>query len=185
MAEPASPSFSARDLRDALGLFPTGVAVITATVEGKDKLGATVSSFNSVSLDPPLILFSIARSAKAFDAWNAVEQFGVNLLAENQNHLSTRFARALTDKWEGTDPLKGAVTDAPLLRGSLAWFECTTHARYDGGDHLIILGRVLALRTSDATARRPLVFCGSRYRQLDQEREIETPLGETNWIHGW
>src|SRR5690242_14000434 len=97
-------SFTDREFRDALGQFATGVAVVTAEVEGT-LLGATVSSFNSVSLAPPLILFSLARSAQSFPLWLNAKQFGVTVLGENQNDISNRFARGGADKWAGLAPL--------------------------------------------------------------------------------
>jgi flavin reductase (DIM6/NTAB) family NADH-FMN oxidoreductase RutF len=148
-------------------------------------IGATVSSFNSVSLDPPLILFSIARSAKAFPAWQRVEGFAVNFLGEDQSALSTRFARALADKWKGIRPLRGVATNAPLLPDALASLECRPYAQYDGGDHVIFVGQVLSLQLRSIPDPRPLVFFGSRYRRLDPERQIETPFDADLWLHGW
>src|SRR5262245_17327784 len=130
-----------RSFRDALGLFPTGVAVVTTIARDGTHLGATVSSFNSVSLSPPLVLFSIARSASSFAAWSEADTYAINLLHEHQDEVSTRFARARTDKWEGTKPVVGQ-TGVLLIPGALAAFECENYARYDGGDHLILVGRV-------------------------------------------
>lgn len=176
--------FTSRDLRDVMGLLPSGVVVVTATV-ADSRIGATVSSFNSLSLDPPLVLFSIARSSWALAAWEQAKEFAVSVLAEDQSSLSTRFARALTDKWNGVTPMEGAVTGAPLLPGALAWMECERYAQYSGGDHEIFVGRVLALRVRAQNDPRPLVFFKSKYRRLDPEQRIETPLGADLWLHGW
>jgi flavin reductase (DIM6/NTAB) family NADH-FMN oxidoreductase RutF len=184
-ADGPSPSFTGREMRDALGLFPTGVAVITAQAPEGERLGATVSSFNSVSLDPPLVLFSLARTAKAIAAWEAMSHFAVNILGEHQSEISTRFARALTDKWEGLSPRPANRIGAPLIRDALAWFECATWARYDGGDHIILVGHVLHLERIAAPSPRPLVFSGGRYRRLDGEAAIETPAEASQWLHGW
>lgn len=186
-AVPASRprSFSDRDFRDALGLFATGVVVITATgSSGGEHLGATISSFSSVSLDPPMILFSIGRHSKAFAAWQAIDAFAVNILGEDQSAVSTRFARPLTDKWTGvkTRPGLGGI---PLLPEALAWIECRSHAKYDGGDHLIIVGEVLGLTARPKEGARPLVFFGGRYRQLDANSGISTPPDADQWLHGW
>ena len=120
-------SFSDREFRDALGLFATGVVVITSAGnvgcghgDHSGYLGATISSFSSVSLDPPLILFSIGRHSKAFAAWQSVDSFAVNVLGENQSAISTRFARALTSKWDGVNTRQG-FGGTPLLSGALAW----------------------------------------------------------------
>ncbi|HEY5798013.1 MAG TPA: flavin reductase family protein [Bosea sp. (in: a-proteobacteria)] len=177
--------FTPRDLRDALGLFPTGVAVITATTSSGERLGATVSSFNSVSLDPPLILFSLARTAKSIAAWEAVEAFAVNVLGENQSEISTRFAKALSDKWDGIAPLRASTIEAPLIRDAIATFECETWQNYDGGDHIMFLGLVKHIARTASAAPRPLVFSCGRYRQLDMQHTIETPYDTTQWIHGW
>ncbi|MGE7472060.1 flavin reductase family protein [Bosea sp. NPDC003192] len=178
-------SFSPRDLRDTLGLFPTGVAIITATTASGERLGATVSSFNSVSLDPPLVLFSLARAAKSSGAWEAVSSFAVNVLGENQSELSTRFAKALSDKWDGMAPVQAETINAPLIRDAIATFECESWKNYDGGDHIIFVGLVKRIARTANALPRPLVFSGGRYRQLDLQQNIETPYDTTQLIHGW
>lgn len=177
-------TFSARDFRDALGLFPTGIAVVTAVTETGEKIGATVSSFNSVSLEPPLVLFSVARTARAFELWNSVAHFGVNLLEETQSDVSTRFAKTMTDKWTGFDHDSGSAGQ-PLLPDALVRFECRSYARYDGGDHVIIVGEVTAFALGKQAKPRPLVFFRGRYRQLDPDHIIETPPGVEHLLHGW
>jgi flavin reductase (DIM6/NTAB) family NADH-FMN oxidoreductase RutF len=184
-------SFSDREFRDALGLFATGVVVMTsagsdgyASGDRSGYLGATVSSFSSVSLDPPLILFSIGRHSNAFAAWQSVDGFAVNILGENQSALSTRFARALTDKWDGVSVCPG-LGGVPLLSDALAWIECRSYAKYDGGDHLIIVGQVLSLTARSGAGARPLVFFGGKYRQLDVNPGISTPPDADQWLHGW
>ncbi|MEJ0093207.1 MAG: flavin reductase family protein [Methylocella sp.] len=179
----ALPLVSARDFRDAVGLFPTGVAIVTATSASGDRLGATVSSFSSVSLEPPLVSFNLSKAAKSFDEWASAACFAVNLLSENQDDLSTRFARSMTDKWGGITPLQGKMIEAPLLEGALAWLECSKFAQYEGGDHLIILGRILILTRNQRASERPLVFFKSRYHRLDADR---ARLQENAmWLHGW
>jgi flavin reductase (DIM6/NTAB) family NADH-FMN oxidoreductase RutF len=165
-------SFTDRDFRDALGLFATGVAVITGMTGEGARLGATVSSF------------SIGRSAKGFPTWETIKRFAVNILAEEQSATSTRFARSLTDKWDGIEPRSGA-NGAPLLHGALVWLECTSYAKYDGGDHLILVGHVDALTLHAASDTRPLVFFGGKYRRLDSDRLIQTPPDAEQWLHGW
>jgi flavin reductase (DIM6/NTAB) family NADH-FMN oxidoreductase RutF len=179
-----SQAFSTQEFREALGLFATGIAVVTATTEGRDRIGATVSSFNSVSLDPPLVLFSMARSSRAFPAWQSVAHFAVNVLAEHQDATSTKFARALGDKWEGARYVEGE-NGAPLLRDSLASFECARYANYDGGDHIIIVGRVLAVRLRRRADAVPLIFFRSKYRRLASEGGIQPPSEGDKWFYGW
>jgi flavin reductase (DIM6/NTAB) family NADH-FMN oxidoreductase RutF len=169
-------AFDSRAFRDALGTFTTGVTVITTVTPEGEKLGTTASSFNSVSLDPPLVLFSMARNAKAFPAWQQARSFAVNILAEDQDELSARFARPLTDKWSDVIPEHGPVEGLPLLPGALVSMECTSYANYDGGDHIIMVGRVVSFMRRRPHAR-PLVFFGSRYRALDKRDDPEAMLG--------
>jgi len=172
--------FSERELRDALGCFATGIAVVTTEVEDT-LLGATMSSFNSVSLSPPLVLFSLARAAFGFPLWQKATGFGITLLGDEQNDLSTRFARRGIDKWKTVTPCRGPNGQA-LIPGGLASFECETYARYDGGDHEIFVGRIVSFQTRQGD---PLLFYGGRYRGLQPDQPIAT-LPETDiWLHGW
>jgi flavin reductase (DIM6/NTAB) family NADH-FMN oxidoreductase RutF len=175
-------TFAQRSFRDPLGFFPTGVAVVTTITRDGTRLGTTVSSFNSVSLSPPLVLFSIARSANSFAAWGEAETYAINVLHEHQDQLSTRFARSLADKWEGIKPLDGQ-TGALLVPGALASFECENYARYDGGDHLILVGRVRALATTNASDPRPLIFYRGSYQKIASE--TTTPKDLDYLLHGW
>lgn len=176
-------SFAPADFRRALGLFPTGVAIVSARHESGQLLGMTVSSFNSVSLDPPLVLFSVARSAASYDAWASVPQFGVSVLARSQDDLSTRFSKSQGDKWALVRPLFGEH-NIPLMPGALAAFECERYAIYDGGDHAIFVGRVLSIRSTHAAHSEPLVFYGGRYCSIDRSpadpHNIDGML-----LHGW
>lgn len=176
-------SFSPIDFRKALGLFPTGVAIVSARTEAGELLGMTVSSFNSVSLDPPLVLFSVARTAASIEAWSSVPRFGINLLDRTQDDLSSRFARSQGEKWSQLRPVYGEH-DIPLVPGAIASFECERYADYDGGDHVIMVGRVLGLRAVPAMNARPLVFYAGRYCGVDPGagRLIE---GDELRLHGW
>jgi flavin reductase (DIM6/NTAB) family NADH-FMN oxidoreductase RutF len=176
-------SFTQREFRDALGRFPTGVAIATA-VSGGERLGLTISSFNSVSLDPPLILFSVARSALSFPAWQQAAHFAINVLEEGQQDLSNRFARALAGKWDGIATITGR-TGVPIIPNCLVALECETHARHDGGDHEIFIGRVVAMRVRDVAEPRPLVFHAGRYRELDSGPAEQHPLADFLFLHGW
>jgi 4-hydroxyphenylacetate 3-hydroxylase, reductase component len=169
--------------RQALGVFPTGIAVATAHASDGRLYGTTISSFNSVSLDPPLVLFSLARSLQSFQAWQTPVRWGVSILGEMQDGVSTRFAQSGPDKWSGFAPILGS-TGVPLIPGALAHFECERYALYDGGDHLIFVGRVLALaHLTDATIR-PLVFFAGRYHQIDRPRPGASEIDE-RLLHGW
>lgn len=145
--------------RAVMGCFPTGVTVMTVDDADLGPIGVTASSFNTVSLDPPLILWSLALRAHSVAAFRANDHFAVNILAAGQADVASRFARAGTDKFSGVETLTG-VTGAPLIAGALAHVECRVAARYPGGDHEIILGAVLALRRDDGA---PLVFSEGRF----------------------
>ncbi len=165
-----------RAFRQSLGEFATGVAVITAQGSGEDLIGMTMSSFNSVSIDPPLVLFSVDRRANSLPAMLEAKGFAVNVLAREQEQISNRFARALSDKWAEVKRTVGHA-QAPLITGALAHFECEPYANYDGGDHVIFVVRVLrhAVRAGNSA---PLVFFRGRYRDLvdETEREPSWPL---------
>lgn len=169
-------SFDQRRFRDALGAFPTGVAIVTGRQADGTRLGMTVSSFNSVSLDPPLVLFSVARTASSFEAWTALDRYAVNILSEQQEEVSNRFARSRADRWESLAVVEGE-TGLPLLPDSPAVFECEAFARHDGGDHVIFVGRVVALRVGTSKGEEPLVFFGGRYRRLDRSFKDVLPRG--------
>ena len=118
-------NFTKRQLRGALGRFATGVTIITTCTRDSELLGITANSFNSVSLEPPMVLFSLAREAHSLNKFETCDFFAVNILRESQQDLSDRFAKASADKWTGVDYTTG-VTKCPLLPNSLATFECYT-----------------------------------------------------------
>ncbi len=152
-----------RELRNAFGLFATGVGIATAVNPiDRSPIGVTVNSFNTVSLLPPLVLFSLGRAAWSRPAFEASGAFTVNLLGEHQGELSSRFARASIDKWAGVGHRPGEI-GGPILEGALAWFECQTEAVHQGGDHMIFIGRVIHLGTRPGL--RPLVFYSGRYQR--------------------
>ena len=164
-------AFDTRAFRHALGQFPTGVCVVTAVVDGV-RLGMTVSSFNSLSLDPPLVLFSIDRRAASLPLWERADAIAVHVLAENQKEVSNRFARALANKWEGISFGEGAL-GTPLLPGVAAVFECTLRTRHEAGDHILFILEVGRFRSF--ADRQPLVFGKGRYAAF-QESETAAPL---------
>ena len=151
--------FDARELRQVLGSFVTGVTVIT-TIDAQGKPhGLTVNSFSSVSLDPPLILWSQSLTAPSHPVFRDAERFVVNILADDQVAISNQFARGKDDKFAGcaTDP---GLSGIPLIRGSAAWLECRRMDSFRGGDHMVFLGQVERI---ERTGRQPLVFGGGRY----------------------
>lgn len=158
----------ARAFRQALGQFPTGVCVVTGMVDS-ERLGMTMSSFNSLSLNPPLVLFSIDRRTVSLPLWEKAEGYSINVLSENQKDISNRFARPLSKKWEGARFVNGS-SDAPVLLGVAAVFECAPWARHDGGDHILFIARVK--RSLSSADRRPLVFCQGRYATLEPTESV-------------
>ena len=146
-------------LREALGNFVTGVTVIT-TRSGGELHGLTANSFSSVSLDPPLVLFSLSRAADCFHAFERTEAFAVNVLGSDQEEISSRFATKDVDKWTGVGWRPG-TGGCPLLDGAVATFECRVTARHEGGDHVIHVGEVVGFDHRPDT--RPLAFFRGRY----------------------
>lgn len=140
--------------RDVMGAFPTGVTVMTLATPDGARLGVTASSFNTVSLDPPLILWSLALKAPSLHAFRTTDHFAVNILADDQRHIALQFARPADDKFAGIATDTG-TTGAPLISGALAHVECRTVARHPGGDHEIMVAEVVTLRRRDGA---PLVF---------------------------
>ncbi|MFN8829632.1 MAG: flavin reductase family protein [Labrys sp. (in: a-proteobacteria)] len=165
MSAPAvlSPDFDSRTFRSALGAFATGVTIVSAAHPTAGLIGITANSFNSVSLDPPLVLFSIARTATSLPAFLESPGFAVNVLRDDQRALSDHFARSGPDKWARVPHLIG-LNGAPILPGAIAAFDCERYATHDGGDHVIVLGRVVALEHDHAG--QPLLYFRGRYRAL-------------------
>lgn len=159
MGETDDPQIDLGEFRRALSCFATGVAVVTTIDEDGEPVGMTVSSFNSVSLDPPLVLWSIANDAQSYDSFMSADYFAVNILTMEQQHLSSRFAAKGTNKFDGLDCREG-LHGAPILPEYAACFECSTEHRYEGGDHKIIVGRVLHLEDRDTD---PLIIYRGRF----------------------
>lgn len=154
--------FDPRELRNALGRFATGIAVVMA---GDDEglMGVTVNSFSAVSLDPPLILFCMARSLHSLARLEKVRAYSVNILLESQQEVSNRFAKAGEDKFSAI-PWEHGPSGAPRLVPAHACFECAPYAHYDGGDHVIFVGRVVHMHAEGEDS--PLLYYRGRYRAL-------------------
>jgi flavin reductase (DIM6/NTAB) family NADH-FMN oxidoreductase RutF len=146
-------------LRAALGRFATGVTVITCRSAEGGLVGLTANSFNSVSLDPPLVLWSLSKRARSLRAFREATHFGVNVLAWDQVEVAQRFASAIADRFAGL-PFHEGEGGVPLLDGCVARFVCVTHHQYEGGDHVIFVGRVHSCIAEDKPA---LIYYGSRY----------------------
>lgn len=152
-----------RTLRDALGCFATGVTVVTCFDTDGKPVGLTANSFTSVSLDPPLLLVCVHRQAASAGALIAADHFAVNVLQTEQRPASIRFSTRSDDRFGVNDWSPGEF-GAPVLSESLGVFECARHGVHDGGDHHILVGRVL--KASFDQHLDPLLFFRGRYRRL-------------------
>jgi flavin reductase (DIM6/NTAB) family NADH-FMN oxidoreductase RutF len=145
-----------KDFRRALGCFATGVTVVTTVAEDGRLVGLTANSFSSVSIDPPLVLWSLAKSSPSLATFEKSGYFGISVLAEEQLDLCNRFASPGGNKFAGVD-YRMSEHGVPLLEGALAHFECARSAIYPGGDHVILVGKVLAYAWGLGPV--PLLFC--------------------------
>jgi 3-hydroxy-9,10-secoandrosta-1,3,5(10)-triene-9,17-dione monooxygenase reductase component len=153
-----------KEFRRALGSFVTGVTVITTQRRTGEYVGLTANSFNSVSLSPPLVLWSLSLFAPSLPAFQESPYFAVNILAADQTQLSQQFSRRAEDKFAGVE-FKEGVGGVPLLDGAAATFTCRNEFRYYGGDHIIFVGAVLAFEHTD---REPLAFARGQYAFLSR-----------------
>ncbi len=167
-AKAVAERFDRRDFRRALGQFATGVTVVTARATGGAKVGVTVNSFSSVSLNPPLILWSLSRQAQSFADFANCTHFVVNVLEAKQHHLSRQFSTPVADKYAGVDFVEGKA-GIPMLNGAIAHFVCRKVKQYDGGDHVIFLGEVEEYKYGEG---EPLVFHSGRYRVATRHPDI-------------
>ncbi len=161
-----SESLTELALRKMRGLFASGVTVVTTVFEGRLR-GVTVSAFASISLEPPLVMIALAEETGTREMIADSGLFAVNILSDDQEFLSERFAaRApiVNERFEGV-PYDTAMTGAPILPQSIAWYDCHVATTYDGGDHAIIIGRVVAIGFGNE-ARQPLVYYANRYTRL-------------------
>ena len=155
-----TPTFSAPDFRTALGMFATGVTIVTARDAAGARVGLTANSFNSVSLSPPLVLWSLSRRATSLPAFTRGTHYAINILAAEQHALAERFASKSVDRFAGVAFREG-VGGAPILEGAAAVFECFNRSRYEEGDHVIFVGEVE--RCESRAGAQPLIFHGGRY----------------------
>ena len=167
-AQAEAKRFDRRDFRHALGQFATGVTIVTARAKDGRGIGLTVNSFTSVSLDPPLVLWCLSRQATDFAALNAASRFAVNVLSAKQHHLSRQFSTTLADKFTSVE-YEEAPDSSPLLKGATAHFICRVTGRFDGGDHVIILGEVEEYHWNEG---EPLVFHSGRYHVTTRHPDL-------------
>jgi 3-hydroxy-9,10-secoandrosta-1,3,5(10)-triene-9,17-dione monooxygenase reductase component len=155
-------TFDTKAFRTAMGSYGTGVAIVTACDRAGTKIGMTINSFASVSLKPPLILWSVQNDSASSQGFREADYFAVTVLSAEQQALASQFARTADDKFSDT-PFVLNDRGVPLLNGGISQFECRTYARYPGGDHDILVGEVLRFRTASGTA---LGFLAGRFLSL-------------------
>jgi flavin reductase (DIM6/NTAB) family NADH-FMN oxidoreductase RutF len=160
MTQNTLPAPTPQALRAALGLFATGVTIITARAPDGGMIGLTANSFNSVSLTPPLVLWSIGTKAGSLQAFLQAKHYAIHVLAVEQQSLAERFASKSADRFEGL-ALNEGLGGVPLLPGCAAVFECTNKSQYPEGDHVILVGEVLACNHDGS--RAPLLFHGGKF----------------------
>ena len=161
--------FDPQAFRDALGSFVTGVTIVTARDEAGRPYGLTANSFNSVSLDPPMVLWSLSLRSGSLPVFRDADNWAVHVLAADQQAMSDRFARPGDGKFAGVEDVDGPE-GAPLLAGYAARFGCRARFEYEGGDHAIFLGEVVDFDRREAD---PLIYHGGRYGRV-----MRAPTGE-------
>ncbi|MCA0974807.1 flavin reductase family protein [Halomonas denitrificans] len=152
--------------REALGHYASGITVISSLAEG-EPIGFTCQSFYSVSMDPPLVSFSVKSTSYSYPKIRQAGRFAVNMLSAEQAPISNQFARQGADKWQGIE-WQASPLGNPLIPDTLHWLDCDIHAEHVAGDHLIVIGEVKALRLNqgEASPRDPLMYFKGQYRQL-------------------
>jgi len=154
---------TSEEFRRACGRFATGVTIASVLDVNGAPHGLTVNSFTSVSLDPPLILICLGHAVTTIDAFREARHFGINVLREDQQALSDRFARKGEDRFDGLEWYRGEC-GVPLLPGALATIECRVRQRFTAGDHDIFVGEMVRVHTTEG---EPLIYYASRYRRLE------------------
>ncbi|AZE48062.1 NADH-FMN oxidoreductase [Pseudomonas chlororaphis] len=147
--------------REALGHYASGITVITSHING-EPIGFTCQSFYSVSMNPPLVSFSVMSSSASYPKIRQAGRFAVNILSGEQVKISNQFARRGTDKWQGVEWQKSPLGN-PIIPGSLHWLDCKIHAEHAAGDHLIVIGEVKAVNLQEAAATQPLLYFKGQY----------------------
>lgn len=156
---PPAFDIDTRSLRNVLGTFATGIVIATTNDQDGHPTGLAVSSFNSLSLDPALVLWSIGLNSSSLAAFRRSSSFAINVLSVDQQLLCMQFARSGGDKFKGIEFTRG-LEGLPLLHGAAAHLQCRTVQRYPGGDHELYVGQVMALANFE---REPLIFHNGRY----------------------
>lgn len=153
--------------REALGHYASGITVISSHIDG-EPVGFTCQSFYSVSIDPPLVSFSVMSSSYSYPKIRRAGRFAVNILSGEQVWISNQFARRGEDKWYGVEWMESTLGN-PLIAGCLHWLDCEIHSEHAAGDHLIVIGEVKALNLQEAAAKQPLLYYKGQYRNIAEQ----------------
>ncbi|WP_434968717.1 flavin reductase family protein [Microbacterium sp. bgisy207] len=163
-------AFDPRQFRDTLGHYASGITIVSGIHNG-EPVGFTCQSFSSVSLDPPLVSFTVMKESTTYPRIAVDGRFAVNVLAHDQDGISSQFARRGTDKWAGVR-WAPAPSGNPLIADTLMWVDCELWAEYEAGDHLIVLGRVVAMSPPEWHRHEPLLYFKGAYRHLRAMDEL-------------
>ncbi len=161
--ERSAVSFDQKEFRNACGSFATGITIVTTTGPGDEPIGMTVNSFSSLSLDPPLVMWAVGSDAISHDIFSQTDHFAIHILHKDQEGLSNLFASRGEDKFSSLDWTPGAA-GSPVLPDYAVCLQCKTENVYPGGDHNILVGRVIAL--DDRGTEQPILFYKGRYANL-------------------
>ncbi|KAA9108069.1 flavin reductase family protein [Microbacterium rhizomatis] len=164
--EPAlpSPEVDPRIFRDTLGHYASGITIISG-IDDDGPIGFTCQSFYSVSVDPPLVSFSVMTTSTTYPRVRETGRFAVNVLAHDQHAVSNQFARKGTDKWAGID-WRPARSGDPVILDTLMWLDCEIWAEHEAGDHQIVIGRVIEMSPPAWHKEEPLLYFRGQYRHL-------------------
>ena len=165
-----------RNLRQALGSFPTGVTVVSCLDKNNNPLGFTANSFTSVSLDPQLISICIDKESFNIDTFSITEHFAVSILSESQQSISTTFATPNEERFKDID-WRSEDTGSPIISNAVAWFDCKTEQVVDAGDHLILIGKII---TFDSSPKTPLMYLRGNYVNLGLEQKMLLAMENEN-----
>ena len=165
-----------RNLRQALGSFPTGVTVVSCLDKDNNPLGFTANSFTSVSLDPQLISICIDKESFNIDTFSITEHFAVSILSESQQSISTKFATPNEERFKNID-WRSEDTGSPIISNAVAWFDCKTEQVVDAGDHLILIGKII---TFDSSPKTPLMYLRGNYVNLGLEQKMLLAMENEN-----
>ncbi len=163
---PSTPSTAIEPerFREALGHYASGITVISTHIDG-EPIGFTCQSFYSVSMNPPLVSFSIKSSSYSYPKIRKAGRFAVNILSSEQVAISNQFAQRGIDKWHGIN-WKESPLGNPIITGSLYWIDCEIHAEHAAGDHMIVIGEVKAIQLQENTSAQPLLYFKGQYGNL-------------------